>query len=362
MGHWFESSVAQEKGLTFIVSLFFIQITHYHKYMNALLFSINAVFPLILLSAFGFYIKNNGTVSEQFVKDGNKFCFKYAFMAMMFITIYKIESFAQIRWQVVFFALAVVLVLFFIGLIYIIFFVKDPKQKGVIHQAFYRSNYATIGLPLSFNIFGEEGLIVASLVSAFSVPLYNILGVISLSAFNEQKEKHLVIHIIKQIVKNPLIQGVALGMICLLIRPYTNGWRLSTSNFRFIYKAIDALGQIAPWLSLIILGAQFKFSSVKKLIKQISVSVIARLILAPSVGMIIVIFVPKLIGLQSFTGAEYAALFALFASPQAVASVSMADQMNGDSELAGQILVWTAVFSMFTLFLFTAFFKTIGIF
>jgi predicted permease len=69
-----------------------------------------------------------------------------------------------------------------------------------------------------------------------------------------------------------------------------------------------------------------------------------------------------LIGLQSFTGAEYAALFALFASPQAVASVSMSDQMNGDSELAGQILVWTAVFSMLTLFLFTAFFRAIGIF
>ena len=330
--------------------------------MNALLFSINAVFPLILLSAFGFYIKHNGTVSEQFVKDGNKFCFKYAFLAMMFTTIYNIESFSEIRWNVVIFALIVVLVLFFIGLIYIIFFVKDPKQKGVVHQAFYRSNYATIGLPLSFNIFGSEGFAVAALVSAFSVPLYNILAVISLSAFNEKKEKHLVLYIIKQIAKNPLIHGVVLGMICLLIRPYTNRWRLSTGNLRFIYKTMEALGQIAPWLSLIILGAQFKFSSVKKLIKQISVSVFARLILAPTLGMCIIIFVPKLIGLQSFTGAEYAALFALFASPQAVASVSMSDQMNGDSELAGQILVWTAVFSMLTLFLFTAFFRAIGIF
>ena len=151
-------------------------------------------------------------------------------------------------------------------------------------------------------------------------------------------------------------------MICLVIRPYTNGWRFSTGNLRFIYKAIDALGQIAPWFSLIILGAQFKFSSVKKLLPQITVSVIAKLFLAPIVGMSIVIFVPRLLGLQSFSGAEYAALFALFASPQAVASVAMADQMDGDSELAGQILVWTAVFSIFSLFVFTAFFKIIGIF
>jgi predicted permease len=93
--------------------------------MDALLFSLNAVFPLILLSAFGFYIKTNGTVGEGFIKDGNKFCFKYAFMALMFTTIYNIESFAEIRWQVVIFALSSVLVLFFIGLVYIIFFVKS---------------------------------------------------------------------------------------------------------------------------------------------------------------------------------------------------------------------------------------------
>ena len=81
------------------------------KYMDALLFSLNAVFPLILLSALGFYIKSNGTVGEGFIQDGNKFCFKYAFMALMFTTIYNIESFAEIRWQVLIFALSSVLVL-----------------------------------------------------------------------------------------------------------------------------------------------------------------------------------------------------------------------------------------------------------
>ena len=64
----------------------------------------------------------------------------------------------------------------------------------------------------------------------------------------------------------------------------------------------------------------------------------------------------------SFSSAEYASLFGLFATSEAVASISMADQMNGDSELAGQILVWTTVFSSLTLFLFVAFFRHIGIF
>ncbi|AEE17727.1 AEC family transporter [Treponema brennaborense] len=330
--------------------------------MDALVFSLNAVFPLLLVSALGFYVRRKNVVSDTFLKEGNRFCFRYGFMAMMFVNIYDIDSLADIRWQVVAFAVAVILVLFVIGFAVVPFAVPDDRQKGVVHQAFYRSNYATIGLPLAFNLCGSEGLIVASLVSAFSVPLYNVLGVISLSAFVRQRMVHPVRFIVKQIVTNPLIIGVAAGFVCLLLRPHLGGRRLSTGSFRFVYKALASVGGIAPWLSLIILGGQFKFSAVRRLLPQISLSVASRLVLAPVLGMAAVVFVPSALGLRPFTGAEYAALFALFAAPQAVASVSMADQMGGDSELAGQVLVWTALFSMPAIFAYTAVFRSAGLF
>ena len=197
------------------------------------------------------------------------------------------------------------------------------------------------------------------------MPLYNILAVISLSAFNRDENKsgdNLAVHVCKEILKNPLIQGVVLGMFCVAIRPFCGSWRFSTSNFRFIYKAFDALGSMAPWLSLIILGGQFQFSAVKKLLPKIIISTFARLIVAPAIGMVICIFLPPVFGFPHFSPAEYAALFALYATPEAVASIAMADQMGGDSELAGQILVWTTIFSALTLFLFVAFFRHTGIF
>lgn len=334
--------------------------------ISDLLFSINAVFPIILVALFGFAAKKLNIIDDAFLKSGNKFCFKIGFFAMMFVNIYKIDNLGQIRWNVILFAVSVVLILFLIGLIYVIFFEKDNRKKGVIHQAFYRSNYATIGIPLAYNIAGEEGIILASLISAFSVPAFNILAVISLSAFNKEEKSsektNLFAHILKEIVKNPLIQGVALGMFFVIIRPYCGNYRFSEGNFRFIFKAFEAVGSIAPWFSLILLGGQFKFNTIKKLLPQISVSVFARLILAPAIGMLICIFVPHLLNLRNFTPAEYSALFALFGTSEAVASLSMADQMNGDSELAGQIIVWTTIFSSLTLFLFVAFFRHAGIF
>ena len=93
--------------------------------MNPLIFSINAVFPLILVAAFGFYARRNNTLTDEFLKVGNKFCYKYGFFFMMFTTIYDIESFDEINWYVILFAVIGVLLLFFIGLIYIIFFVSN---------------------------------------------------------------------------------------------------------------------------------------------------------------------------------------------------------------------------------------------
>ena len=41
--------------------------------MNDLIFSLNAVFPIILVAAFGFIARKTGVIDEHFVKVGNKF-------------------------------------------------------------------------------------------------------------------------------------------------------------------------------------------------------------------------------------------------------------------------------------------------
>jgi len=86
--------------------------------MNPLIFSINAVFPLILVAAFGFFARKNNTLTDEFLKVGNKFCFKYGFFFMMFTTIYDIESFDDINWYVILFAVVGVLLLFFIAILF----------------------------------------------------------------------------------------------------------------------------------------------------------------------------------------------------------------------------------------------------
>ena len=50
--------------------------------LSDLLFSINAVFPIILVAAFGFIARKLNIIDDAFVKSGNKFCFRFGFFAM----------------------------------------------------------------------------------------------------------------------------------------------------------------------------------------------------------------------------------------------------------------------------------------
>ena len=61
-----------------------------------------------------------------------------------------------------------------------------------------------------------------------------------------------------------------------------------------------------------------------------------------------------------FGGAELAVLFVMFGSPVAISSYPMAVEMNGDGELAGQLVVFTTLSSMFTMFAGVFLMKTLG--
>ena len=47
----------------------------------------------------------------------------------------------------------------------------------------------------------------------------------------------------------------------------------------------------------------------------------------------------------------FSALIALFGTPVAVASAIMAEAMDNDGDLAGQLVVWTSLVSLFSLFI-----------
>ncbi len=338
------------------------------SFFDIFLFAFNAITPIVLLILLGFGLKRIDFLTDEFLQTANKFVFNVSLPVLLFFNVYNIGNLGEIQWSTVIFALVVILILFVSGFVYSKFFIKDNRQKGVVWQSFYRSNFAIIGLPLSQALGGTEGIAIASILSAFSIPVFNALAVVSLSVYtsSDGKNKIRIKDILLKIAKNPLIIGVTLGLVMLGIRQFipvgTDGEYVFTirNNMPFLYDAIEMLSKIASPLALVVLGGKFRFDAIKGLKKQIIVGSFARIIFAPALGIITAILLSDMSGFFSFTPAHYAAFIALFGSPVAVSSAIMASQMENDGQLANQILVWTSIASVLTVFVTVVLLKSTG--
>ena len=334
--------------------------------------AVNAVLPIILLILLGYVLKRIKFLNKDFLKIGNKLVFKIFLPCMLFINIYdKLEKFSDIRWDIVLYSVAVICVIFALGLVTAILTTKKKNRRGVILQCCFRSNFAIIGFALVENLGGDSAI--AGIVSAFTIPVFNILAVIALTVFAEKeqpvegedssaiqqsaKAKNNVKSVLLNIVKNPLIIGVALGLLFVGIREIERaccGGEIVFSlanNLQFLYTPLKYLSSIATPLALIVLGGQFEFSAVKGMTKEIIVGTVWRIVLAPLIGIGCAIILSKFTPLFGDLTPIYPTLIALFGSPVAVSSAIMAGEMNNDEQLASQLVVWTSICSILTIFL-----------
>lgn len=364
----------------------------------------NAVIPIILLILLGYFLKRFKFLNDNFIKIGNKFVFNVCLPCMLFINVYdKMNSFSDVRWDVVLYAVIIICVIFGLGLVTAILTTKKQKRRGVILQCSFRSNFAVIGLALVGRLGGDIGI--AGIISAFAIPLFNILAVIALSIFTEKEEEvpaenvkatadnyensatevgmeegslsspgvkasksnHGVKSILLNIVKNPLIIGVVLGLLVVGIREIERaccGGEVPfalNNQLKFLYTALSDLKMIASPLALIVLGSQFQFTAVKGMTKEIIVGTAWRVVLAPLIGIGVAILLSTYTPVLNDLNAVYPTLLALFGTPVAVSSAIMAGAMKNDEQLATQLVVWTSICSIFTIFITVFIFMSCGL-
>lgn len=328
--------------------------------MESFLFAINAVAPIVLMVAIGYLLKRIGFMSASFAKMANKLVFHLFLPVMLFLNVYRIEELSSMDFGYVLYALIALLLLFVLFLPAVLLVTKKRERRGVLLQAAFRSNYALIGIPLSQSLFGDEGSLIATLLSAVVIPVLNILAVISLSLFRGEGKKLRIGKLLLDIAKNPLIQGVVAGLAVLGIRALfvKGGIAFRLTDLTPVYTVLGYLSDLATPLALLVLGAQFEFSAVSSLRREIVFGTLVRTVAVPLLG----VGTAYLFFSSQFNGAHFAAFVALFATPIAVSSVPMAQEMGGDVTLAGQLVIWTTLFSTFSIFLVSFLLRLAGIF
>lgn len=310
--------------------------------MDNFITTVNAVLPLFLIMALGYGIRRTPLMDEHTHQKMNKLIFQLFLPILLFknISTSSLDALSG-SWVFVFgFVSEVALFLILFAVVPLI--EKENRRRGVLIQALGRSNYALFGLPLVGLLYPGEDIAVASMLVAISIPVFNVMSVVALETWRGGKLN--VLKILRGIVTNPLIIGCALGFVWLV-----TGIQLP----QFLQTAIDDTSSIATPLSLFVLGGAFEFSRVRCNMRPLLIGTIGRLIVVPVVGITATV-------LMGFRGMELYAMCVAFMAPCAVSSYPMAQQMGGDGELAGQLVVFTTAFSMFTVFGFTFALKSLG--
>ncbi len=323
--------------------------------LSVLSFAANAVLPIVLLILLGFILRQCGFLCEKFFADAIRLMFKVALPTMLFYNIYNINSISDIHFSTVFFAVGAVTVLFLLGLLFAVLFIKDRRQKGVVMQATFRSNSAIIGYQLANALGGAAGLQCISLLSAFTIAQFNIFAVLALSIFNAHGHPDWK-KVIKGIVTNPLIIAIFGGLCVLGIRYFipvgADGVKVFTlqTAFPFLYTAMQQVAGIASPIAFLVLGGQFSFKAIRGMWMQIVSGTLLRVVIAPLLTIGAAVLLSAKTSYFEFAAPEYAAFVALFGSPVAVSSAVMAKEMHNDEQLAGQLVVWSSLLSIFTIF------------
>ena len=157
--------------------------------MDSLIFAFEAVTPIILMVAIGYLIKRIGFLTADMAKIINKLVFRIFLPSMLFLNVYKIDSLAALEFDYILYAVIAIILIFLLSVPTVMKITPQGDRRGALLQACFRSNYALIGIPLAASLFGQEGVAVATLLSAASIPLFNVLAVVSLSIFGRGNQK-----------------------------------------------------------------------------------------------------------------------------------------------------------------------------
>jgi predicted permease len=289
------------------------------------------VLPIFIVLFLGNILRRMKLMDDTFIKSSNKLIFNITLPALLFYKISGASLETLFDWRLV------VIIFVSVFLIFVLSFVlaKALRFPNDITGSFmmnnFRGNYANMGLPVCYYVFGNEGLLYASVLMAFIVPYVSMLAIISLSICSDEK-KH-ILPMLKTSLLNPL------AIACIAGLAYS---AIGIPMPEFIIKSFGIVSDITLPLALFCVGATITVAAMKNDLFVSLLSSAVKMIGVPAAAYAMI----KIWGIPMDTGAK--TLVILLSAPSGTVNVVFASAMGGNVRLTASTIVTTTTISILT--------------
>lgn len=298
-------------------------------FISSFLFSLSVTLPTLIMLLLGILLKARRIIDDKFCGQATKILFNITLPILLFQNIVKNPVNYAEQAPVLVIGMLGTLILFIFGEILAVRFIRQKSERATFVQAVYRGNNGILGLAFCINAYGDAALAPASIYAAALTFVYNILGVITLTRhLSEGKVSPL--KVLLNVLKNPLIIGISLGVLVSLSE---------ISLPKTIITTGDYLANVTLPLALLCTGASIE---VRAMFKSTGISLwgsICRVGIAP---IFMVLFAKSL----ELNGMDLGILFLMTVTPMAAAAYAMIRAMGGNATTAANIIGMTSFGSM----------------
>ncbi|MGE0284662.1 MAG: AEC family transporter [Bradyrhizobium sp.] len=208
--------------------------------------------------------------------------------------------------------------------------IDGPAFTSIFQGATRWQTY--VALAVAGNLYGQNGLALASVAMVAIIPLVNVLSVWVLAHY-ASPEKQSVRAIVGTVVKNPLIWACAIGLTVNVTQiPLPKIW----------HEVAEALGRSSLGIGLLVTGAGLHLEGLLRPRLAASIAVFLKLALMPVLAIALALWF-------GITGSSLVIVAVCSAVPTSSSAYVMARQMGGDAPLLAQIITLQTILAAITM-------------
>ncbi|MGV2870706.1 AEC family transporter [Colwellia sp. E150_009] len=287
--------------------------------------------PIFILISLGAWLCHIKFINDAFIHVSSKFIFNIGLPVILFTSTAAHDFKHLINLSNITVITITTLLVYFLSSLSAGKFIMEKRDKGVFVQGAFRGNLIIVGLAFCANAYPEKGIAIATIPTAITIIMYNLLSIYTLNNSLHNQGASLKKNLV-DIIKNPLIIGIMAGLLANL---------LNFSTPEIIIQSNQYIAQMTLPLALIAIGGSLNFLQIKQNIKTAFVASVWKIVISPVVLVILLFFIP-------IDPTAAGVLFLLTASPTATASLIMVQSMRGNSDLAAKIIILSTLLSLFT--------------